>query len=153
VQNDHGWRSLVSDVLGLPELTDDPRFATNVDRVTHRADCDRLIAEQTARWFSADLAERLFRAGVPAARINEIEAVVDHPQLQARDRWRTVATEYADVRALLPPVDFLGTEAPMGDVPALGQHTRALLTEAGLPESQVAELMSSGVAHQVASHG
>ena len=153
VQNDSGWRSLVIDVLGLPELADDPRFLKNIDRVNHRAECDRMIAGQTTRWSSAELAERLFEAGVPAAQINDVEAVVGHPQLQARNRWRTVATQHTAARALLPPVTFTDTEACMGDVPALGQHTVALLTEAGLSQTQVADLLGSGVAHQAPSNG
>ena len=127
VQNDRGWRTLVSEVLDVPELADDPRFATNVQRVANRAECDAALAAQTSRWSTEELAQRLAAAGVPAAQVKELDAVVEHPQLHARDRWRTIATEHAQIRALLPPATFADVDAVMGDVPALGQHTRSLL--------------------------
>ncbi|SNT52881.1 CoA transferase [Rhodococcoides kyotonense] len=80
---------------------------------------------------NAALEEKLAAAGIPAAQIKQMDQVVAHPQLTERDRWRTVGTEHATARALLPPSTFDDFEAPMGDVPALGQHTRALLIEAG----------------------
>ncbi|MBA8824080.1 crotonobetainyl-CoA:carnitine CoA-transferase CaiB-like acyl-CoA transferase [Saccharopolyspora lacisalsi] len=148
VQNDHGWRTLVTDVLGVPELADAPRFATNVERVRHRAECDACVAEQTALWSTEELDEHLARAGVPAAQLKELDQVVQHPQLAARDRWREIGTEHATVEALLPPATFTDVEAHMGDVPALGQHTRALLVESGMDTSSADEALRNGVAHQ-----
>lgn len=151
VQNDHGWRALVTDVLGIPELAEDPRFDTNVHRVRNRAECDESISEQTSRWDSDELEERLTAAGVPAARIKDLDQVVQHPQLAARDRWRPVETEYATVDGLLPPATFDDVEAPMGGVPALGQHTRSLLAESGMDGRAVDDAIRRGVAHQAES--
>ncbi|HEY5857715.1 MAG TPA: CoA transferase, partial [Aldersonia sp.] len=53
VQNDRGWRTLMADVLGAPEFVDDPRFATNPDRVAHRRECDDLVATYTSKWRTA----------------------------------------------------------------------------------------------------
>ncbi|GGT42316.1 CaiB/BaiF CoA transferase family protein [Nonomuraea spiralis] len=145
VQNDAGWRALVTAVLDAPELADDPRFATNVQRVRNRAECDAAVAARTSRWTTPELDARLAAAGVPAAQLKEIDQVVDHPQLRARDRWRAVGTEHAQVNALLPPVTFADVEARMGDVPALGQHTRALLDEAGVDAD---DLIARGIAAQ-----
>ncbi|WP_035855536.1 CaiB/BaiF CoA transferase family protein [Cryptosporangium arvum] len=150
VQNDSGWRTLVTTVLGVPELADDPRFATNVDRVRHRAECDAAVAEQSAKWSTAELDARLAAAGVPAADVRELDEVIAHPQLAARDRWREIRTENATVKALLPPVTFADVEARMGDVPALGAHTTALLREAGLTAAQADDLLARGVAEQAA---
>lgn len=132
VQNDRGWRTLVSDVLGAPEFADDPRFATNVQRVAHRAECDELVASFTRTWPTAELDKRLAEAGIPAAQINELADLVEHPQLAERDRWRTVATEVGDVRGVLPPMTFRDVELPMGPVPALGEHNHTILEELGL---------------------
>ncbi|MFI7123053.1 CaiB/BaiF CoA transferase family protein [Amycolatopsis sp. NPDC049868] len=132
VQNDTGWRTLVTDVLDAPELADDPRFATNVRRVAHRVECDAAVAARTALWSNSELDERLAAAGVPAAQLKDVGQVAEHPQLRARDRWREVGTEFARVDALLPPVTFDDFEACMGDVPALGEHTHALLVESGV---------------------
>ncbi len=146
VQNDRGWRTLVTDVLDVPELADDPRFVTNVQRVRNRHACDAALAAQTERWSTDELADRLAAAGVPAAQVKDLAAVVDHPQLTARERWRTIGTEHAQVQALLPPITFEDAEAPMGDVPALGEHTAALLVESGLDPDAAGDLIRRGVA-------
>ena len=145
VQNDHGWRTLMRDVLDAPALADDPRFATNVTRVTNRAECDAALAELTRTWPSEELAARLAQAGVPAAQVKKMADVVEHPQLRARDRWRTVGTEHTPAPALLPPVTFQDFEARMGDVPALGEHTVALLREGGLDDDEIQRLQSSQI--------
>lgn len=148
VQNDPGWRTLVTDVFGLPELADDPRFVTNVERVRHRAECDACVAEQTSRWRTEELDERLARVGIPAAQLKGLDQVARHPQLAARDRWRPVGTEHAVIDALLPPATFTDVEARMGDVPALGQHTRALLVESGLDIESADKAIGNGIARQ-----
>ena len=122
----------MADVLGAPEFVDDPRFATNPDRVAHRRECDALVATYTAKWTTAELTDRLNAAGVPAAQINDVADVVAHPQLAERDRWRTVGTEAGPIDALLPPMMFGDVELAMGDVPALGEHTDAIVAEFGL---------------------
>jgi crotonobetainyl-CoA:carnitine CoA-transferase CaiB-like acyl-CoA transferase len=148
VQSDSGWRTLVTKVLGVPSLAEDPRLVTNVDRARNRALCDGLVAEQTRRFTTEDLDRRLADAGVPAAQVNALDRVVNHPQLQSRDRWRTVRTESAVVPALLPPATFRDTEAAMGDVPALGEHTRNLLLEAGLSEVDADDMLDRRIALQ-----
>ena len=148
VQNDSGWRSLVADVFEAPLLIDDARFATNVDRVRNRVECDEVVAEFTCRWPSEELSLKLAIAGVPAAQIKTLSEVIDHPQLKARDRWRTVDTEFSRVPALLPPVTFADVEAPMGAVPALGQHTVSLLHEAGLESAEIDGLLAAGSVFQ-----
>jgi formyl-CoA transferase len=145
VQNDRGWATLVTDVFGRPDLADDERFATNVERVRHRMEVDGVVAEQTRRFEARDLDEKLAAAGVPAARLNDMKDLVAHPQLAARDRWRDVGTEAGAVRAVLPPMNFGDVDMQMGAVPALGQHTDALLGETGLTEAQTAQLRADGV--------
>lgn len=147
IQSDNGWRALMTEVFSRPDLVDDPRFATNVDRVAHRAECDEVVAGLTVRFTADDLSERLARAGVPAAEIRDVGAAAGHPQLTARDRWRRIRTENAEVDALLPPATFADHEAPMRDVPALGQHTRSILSAAGLSDDEVAAACAEGVVH------
>ena len=146
VQSDRGWRQLVTEVLDAPELADDLRYATNVARVENRAACDAEVTARTRHRSTADLDAALEAAGIPAAQIKELDQVVDHPQLAARNRWRTIGTEHARVPALLPPVTFADFEAPMGDVPALGRHTRRLLLEAGLSDAAADDLIARGTA-------
>jgi crotonobetainyl-CoA:carnitine CoA-transferase CaiB-like acyl-CoA transferase len=150
VQSEVGWRTLTR-VLGIEESALDPRFATNMARVEHRAACDALVAGRTRTWLTAELDAALASAGVPAAQVRRMDHVVAHPQLRERDRWRTVGTEHVAVPALLPPTTFADVEAPMGDVPALGSHTVELLLESGLDRACVDALVESGAAVQHAS--
>jgi itaconate CoA-transferase len=138
VQNDRGWRTLVAEVFGRPEYADDPRFATNVNRVAHRAECDAVVAECTSSWSTAKLDERLAEVGIPAAQINSTADVLEHPQLVERDRWRTVQTEAGEIRGVLPPMTFRDVELPMGPVPALGEHSAAIRAELQPPEADPA---------------
>ncbi len=144
VQNELGWRRLV-EVLGRPELGEHPDYATNMERCRHRADVDLLVGEQTGRWRTEDLLAALLAAGVPAARLNDVAGVADHPQLSDRHRWVDVGTEVGPVQALLPPAVFRGAPARMDPVPALGEHTDAVLAELGYPPQVVAELRARGV--------
>ncbi|UYP18596.1 CoA transferase [Rhodococcus sp. Z13] len=144
VQNDRGWRTL-TEVLGMPELADDPRYATNLERVKRRVEVDALVARATEKFTSADLDEKLAAAGVPAAQLRDLRGLIDHPQLSTRDRWREVQTEAGPVRGILPPMNFRDVELPMGSVPALGQHTEAVLAELGLTEEQVEGLRRAGI--------
>ena len=139
VQNDRGWRALVADVFGQPEYADDPRFRTNLLRVRNRAECDAFVADRTSLWSTSDLDERLAEAGIPAARINQMSDLVEHPQLSERDRWRTIGTERGGIRAVLPPMTYGDVEMRMDPVPALGAHTEAVLRELGFDEEAVGE--------------
>ncbi|CCW15350.1 L-carnitine dehydratase/bile acid-inducible protein F [Rhodococcus aetherivorans] len=145
VQNDRGWRALVTEVFGRPDLAGHPKFATNILRVQHRAETDAVVAENTRRFETAELDKRLAAAGVPAARLNDMKHLIEHPQLAERDRWREVGTEAGAVRAVLPPMTFSDVEMRMGAVPALGQHTDAVLAELGLTDEQVAGLRAAGI--------
>ncbi|WP_188587193.1 CoA transferase, partial [Gordonia jinhuaensis] len=93
------------------------------------APCDAYVASRTAQWTTAELDERLAQVGIPAAQINELADVIDHPQLGERDRWRTVGTSAGDVRAVLPPMSFRDVELRMDPVPGLGEHTDSVAAE------------------------
>jgi crotonobetainyl-CoA:carnitine CoA-transferase CaiB-like acyl-CoA transferase len=77
--NDKLFRALC-DVLGLPE---DERFATNPDRVGHRAELAALVEEQTRTWTTAALQDALVAAGVPASPVRDVAEAADHPQTHA----------------------------------------------------------------------
>ncbi|OIJ25648.1 CaiB/BaiF CoA transferase family protein [Nocardioides luteus] len=145
VQNDRGWRALVTDVFGRPDLAEHPRLATNLLRVANREECDAVVAEHTRGFTTADLDARLAAAGVPAAQINDMSGLVDHPQLTGRDRWRDVDTPAGPVRGVLPPMTFRDVELPMGAIPELGAHTDAVLAELGLDAGTVDRLVAGGV--------
>jgi itaconate CoA-transferase len=129
LQNDREWVVLCDKVLGRPELTADPRFATNPDRVIHDAELRAIIEGVFAALTPDEVAARLDEAGIANARLRTPAEFAAHPQLAARDRWREVDTPGGPVRTLLPPVTVPGREPGMGAVPAPGQHTDSILAE------------------------
>ncbi|HEX5326519.1 MAG TPA: CoA transferase, partial [Acetobacteraceae bacterium] len=94
---------------------------------------------------SAEVVELLDRAGIANGRLNQPADVWAHPQLDARDRWREVIAPGGPIRALLPPATFADVEAAMGDVPALGADTDAVLGELGYAAADIVRLRATGV--------
>ena len=129
LQNDREWAVLCEKVLGHPELVTDQRFATNPDRVAHDDELTEIIEGVLASMPPDEVVTRLDAAGIASARLRTPAEFAAHPQLQARDRWREADTPAGPVRTLLPPVTVPGREAVMGAVPALGEHTEAVLAE------------------------
>ncbi|MEV4786956.1 CaiB/BaiF CoA-transferase family protein [Streptomyces tuirus] len=145
VQNEREWVALCAEFLGRPELADDPRFATGSDRVTHREELNAVVAERFARSGSDEILKDLERIGIACAGVNDVAAFLDHPVLAARGRWSEVAVPGATVEALLPPADLAGLPARMDPVPAVGEHTEAILSELGRTAEEVAALRADGV--------
>jgi itaconate CoA-transferase len=130
VQNTREW-TLLCKALELPALADDPRFAGNDDRVRNGNDLDALIAQRTAEMESQDLIDRLEAESLAWGRVNDLFAVLRHPQLAARNRWMDVVTPNGTYPALRPPVDITGLDLSIGEVPSLGQHTASVLAWLG----------------------
>jgi itaconate CoA-transferase len=132
LQNEREWAVLCRDILGRPDLVADPRFATNTDRVASDDQLTLIIETALQDLTAAQVEARLDAAGIANARLRTPAEFAAHPQLAARDRWRQVETPGGPVRALLPPVTVPGREPAMGRVPALGEHTAAILAELNL---------------------
>jgi itaconate CoA-transferase len=132
VQNDREWTVLCERILHRPELTRDARFQTNPDRLAHDDELTVIIEDALSALTAGQVTELLDQAGIASARMRTPAEFAAHPQLAARDRWREVGSPGGPVRALLPPVTVPGREAAMGDIPATGQHTEAILAELGL---------------------
>ncbi|MFJ5895173.1 CaiB/BaiF CoA transferase family protein [Streptomyces sp. NPDC093064] len=146
VQNDREWRRLAEHVLRQPESGDDPMFATNAARVAHREHTDELVGKALGALDTDEALARLEDAGIACARLRDVHELAEHPQLAARERWREVGTPAGPLRALLPPITLPGGTGPsMGDVPALGQHTGALLRAVGMTDGEIAALRRDGV--------
>ena len=81
----------------------------------------------------------------PNARMNTVQERIEHPQLASRDRWRDVASAAGPVRMLKPPFNFDGMEIPMSAIPAVGQHTDAILAEVGIDAATTANWRAKGI--------
>ncbi|WP_405815271.1 CaiB/BaiF CoA transferase family protein [Streptomyces sp. NBC_01390] len=146
VQNDREWRRLAEQVLERPDLGSDPAYATNAARVGNRERTDAYVAASLGALDVDEALARLEGAGIACARLRDVQEVAEHPQFAARDRWREVGSPVGPLRALLPPITLPGgVEARMGDVPALGEHTEALLRAVGMTDEEIAALRRDGV--------
>lgn len=132
LQNDREWVRFCAGVLQDPAIAQDERFSTNVLRVANRQALDALIAACFAPLTREEVLRRLDETGIANSALNSMHDVWNHPQFAARQRWRDVTTPAGPIRALLPPATLSGVDAAMGDVPALGQHTQAILAELGV---------------------
>jgi crotonobetainyl-CoA:carnitine CoA-transferase CaiB-like acyl-CoA transferase len=144
VQNDREWRGFCTGFLGRPALATDPRYATNAGRDAHREELGRLIAARFGELSGAEAMDLLDAVPVANARVNSLAEVWAHPQLAARGRWHSVPTPAGPVPALAPPGPTTGAPR-MEAVPALGEHTGAVLAELGLSEEEIGALRADGV--------
>jgi crotonobetainyl-CoA:carnitine CoA-transferase CaiB-like acyl-CoA transferase len=145
LQNEREWARFCDDVLQQPAFSSDARFATNSARVAHKDALDAVITQAFATLSAADVVARLEAAGIASARMNTIAGFLQHPQLAARSRWRDVGSPVGPLRALVPPIDMNAAEPVMGPIPALGQHTDAILREIGYDAGTITDWRQRGV--------
>jgi len=140
IQNEREWKNFCDAVLRRPEIAADARFADNSARVAHRDELVRLVEDVFATLDAGEVIARLEAANIANARLNTAQEFWDHPQLKARGRWREIESPAGPLQALLPPATIAGVEPRMGPVPAVGEHTRAILAELGLAAEHIARL-------------
>ena len=145
LQNEREWTIFCDKVLLQPELASQARFASNANRSANRAELSALILTAFAGLTAVQVAERLEAAGIANAQVNTMAEVWAHPQLKARGRWRPVQTQAGAVPAMLPPGSWQHGEPRMDAVPALGQHTDAILGRYGYSAQAIAALREQGV--------
>ncbi len=145
IQNEREWERFCEAVLEQPEMAEDKRFATNSDRVANRDALDKEIEGVFKRFSAEEVIERLEEAQIANARMRTVHDFVDHPQLEARDRWGEVGSPAGPLRALLPPVMMSGEEPVMAAIPEVGEHTDRILAELGYDEEDIAALHREGV--------
>jgi crotonobetainyl-CoA:carnitine CoA-transferase CaiB-like acyl-CoA transferase len=140
VQNEREWRTFCERVLESPDLAADERFSTNVRRVANREALDASIQAVFAGLTADQIEARLERAQIATARLRSAHDFWEHPQLQARGRWRDVESPVGPLRALLPPITMQDVEPRMDPIPAVGEHTTAILYWLGFSDEQIDQL-------------
>jgi itaconate CoA-transferase len=137
LQNEREWKNFCEVVLENPKLFADSRFDSNAKRVQNRSQLDLVMQEVFQKLTAAEIIARLETAQIANARLNTVQDFVEHPQLKARKRWSTVDSPVGPLPALFPPVGMENVEPVMSEVPALGQHTGAILGELGFDSETI----------------
>ena len=137
----------ICDVLGTPELVDDPRFRTNPDRVANRDELARLLEERLATETTAHWHERLTAAGVPAAPVADVADIVAAPQTEALGMLQPLPhPSIPELRLPALPLSFDHERAVhRTPPPAVGEHTAEILAEVGYDDETIAALAARGV--------
>ena len=145
VASERQWARFCA-VLGIAELAEDPRFATNRDRVVNRDELRALLDATFASRGSTEWLDALRGADVPAAPINDIAAVFADPQVVARDVVQTIEhPSIGQLRLTRPPIRLSRTPASIRDAPPLlGEDTDAVLRWLGYEPAQIAALHADG---------
>ena len=134
-------------VVGRPELVDDPRFGTNPDRVRHRDQLCAILDDALSEHDTAHWQARLTEAGVPAAPVADVADVAHAPQTEALEILQQLDhPTIPDLRLTALPLSFDGERALHRSAPpAVGEHTSAVLSEAGYATDEIAALAAEGV--------
>ena len=146
VGSDKLWKTFCP-LIGLPQLTDDPRYATNAQRNTNRLSLIAALQEAFLTRTYEEWEAILLPAGVPMGAINRIDHVVEHPQVTARGALVECEHPVAgQIRMVGPPVRM--SETPGGvrrPAPLVGEHTESVLREMlGMKDDEIARLRQSG---------
>ncbi|WP_175039247.1 CaiB/BaiF CoA transferase family protein [Burkholderia contaminans] len=145
LQNEREWKAFCDVVLCDPALATDPRFDANVHRSEHRAELKAVIEQAFSSLTAQDVIARLDAAQIANAAVNQIGDLWTHPQLHARQRFRTIDSPAGELRALLPPATIDSFDVRMDAVPALGEHSTAILRELGRTDADIEQLRAAGV--------
>jgi len=145
LQNEREWQVFCDKVMEQPELARDARFASNTLRTHAREALRSLIVQAFQPFTAAQIVQRLEAAQIANAQARTMQDVWAHPQLAARRRWTQVGTSAGAIPALLPPGAPAQWQPRMDAVPALGQHTDAILAEAGYDAKAIAALRAQKV--------
>jgi len=144
VQNEREFARFCGLVLGKAALKDDPRFASGPARQRNREALHGEIERVFSALSAQEISRRLDAADIANARMNSMQEFWVHPQLAARGRWAKIASPAGELDVLKPPLNLAGEEPSMGALPALGEHTRAILAELGFGPAQVERLARDG---------
>ncbi len=143
--NQRNWLRTL-EALDARHLADDPRFKTNQDRMAHLPDLEEALAPFFKQGESADLLARFEKSGVPAGPVYDVLQMQADPQVRARAMVTTVdhASE-GQVETIGLPIKFSKTPGKLRfGAPLYGQHTRDVLSEIGIDDQALDQLLAEG---------
>jgi itaconate CoA-transferase len=144
VQNEREFARFCDLVLKNESLKRDARFASGPARQKNREALHAEIGKVFLQLGTAEVIARLEAADIANARLNSMEEFWRHPQLAARGRWAKVGSPAGELDVLKPALNLSAFEPRMGAVPALGEHSRAILEELGYSEADIGRLAAGG---------
>ncbi len=136
IQNEREWKQFCEEVLGREGMEEDHRFDKNSRRLENRDELHAEIERVFSGSSSEEVIARLEGAGVANARMRTVRQFLDHPQLEARNRWREFGSPVGPLQGLLPLATLAGTEPVMTPIPEVGEHNEKLLAELGYEETR-----------------
>ncbi|WP_180092342.1 MULTISPECIES: CaiB/BaiF CoA-transferase family protein [unclassified Acinetobacter] len=145
VQNEREWQAFCEVVLDAPELYLDARFRTNTLRSQNRHTLCQMIEQKFSLWSQAEIMQRLENANIANARVNEVQDLWQHPQLQARQRWIEVDSPVGKIPTLKPVGLSNAEDFTVQAIPSLGQHTQSILNELDFSPEYIQSLILAGV--------
>jgi itaconate CoA-transferase len=144
LQNEREWAQFCEIVLENPALAQDDRFDRNFKRNEKRTELLEIIDACFSQITAEQLIARLEKAQIANARLNDMEGLWEHEQLKARHRFTEVSTPNGNIAALLPPGLNDSYDYRMDPVPAVGEHTNAILKELGMSSTEIEALRVQG---------
>lgn len=145
IQNEREWAQFCEKVLGNQNLAVDNRFNNNSKRVANSSELKPIIEAVFQNLNSDQVIDRLEEAKIANARLNTMQEFIDHPQLQARNRWREVNSPVGYLKALLPPVTFEDIDSVMNPIPKVGEHTESILKEFDIDSEIINQYKVTGI--------
>jgi crotonobetainyl-CoA:carnitine CoA-transferase CaiB-like acyl-CoA transferase len=144
LQNEREWVQFCETVLQNPSLASDERFDKNFKRNERRTELLKIIDACFSTLTSDELITRLEKAQIANAHLNDMAGLWKHEQLKARQRWTEIDTPNGQIPALLPPGLNDSYEYRMEPIPAVGQHTDAILKELGISDTGIKTMRENG---------
>jgi crotonobetainyl-CoA:carnitine CoA-transferase CaiB-like acyl-CoA transferase len=139
--NDRLWKRLAG-ALGLTDMAQDPRFATNIERVKHRAELEQRVGDAIGGHDREALLKILEEADVPATPVNTVDQVINDPQTATRPTIRRVQhPKLGEIPIVGMPISFSGMQPGVRrHAPMRGEHTDEVLAEYGYSVTEIKDL-------------
>lgn len=145
VEHNDEWVRFCTKVLERPGLIHHPLYVTNEKRLTNRAELEPLLENIFASQDSDFWIERLQEAEVPFGRLNELDRVVDHPQLHHRKMMAEIGSPVGPLKLIASPLHMSGSAPRLESIPDVGQHTREVLAELGYAAEEIEQFRQHGI--------